>query len=180
MECPKCGRQISAKKEKCMYCGASASGRSPSTINHKVSKNGNMIISDVHDEAETLQDLPDQVRSKIEDALREGKNEVLIKEESPIVHDAEQEVPVVASLERVLTLLSKMKDTLEDGKIDSSAYDRMALDMIRDYISTLPEDLRLNFVVHEITQSELFGYINEDILRDLRAFVLSSKTHDNY
>ena len=37
------------------------------------------------------------------------------------------------------------------------------------------EDMQLNFVVHEITDSELSGLINEDILKGLRAFVLSSK-----
>jgi hypothetical protein len=66
-----------------------------------------------------------------------------------------------------------MKEPLEDGIIEQSTYDHMTLDMMKDYISTLPEDMRLNFVVRDITQSDLCGYINEDILRDLRAFVLS-------
>jgi hypothetical protein len=51
----------------------------------------------------------------------------------------------------------------------------MALDMIKDYVSTLPEEMRLNFAMNELSNSELAGFINADILKDLRAFVLSSK-----
>ena len=176
MECIKCGQPITTERKKCMYCGASAGTRSPSIIDHKVSKDGIMIISGTHCEAETLQDLPERVRSKIENTLRDGKNEVIIKEERTIVHDEEQEVPVAASLKKVVTLLSKMKATLEGGTIGHREYNQMAVNIIKDYVSTLPEDIRLNFVMNDIKTSELSGYINNEALKDLRAFVLASKT----
>ena len=137
-----------------------------------------MIVSNVHYEIDMFQDLPKQVRHKFEDALGEGKEEVIVKEQSTIVQDSlglEKEEIVTASLWTVLTLLSKMKNSLESGKFGNREYNRMTFNIIKDYISTLPEDMQHNFVVHEITDSELSGLINEDILKGLRAFVLSSK-----
>jgi hypothetical protein len=178
MKCLKCGRPIPDKEKKCIYCGASLDGRSPSKINHNADKDGNIIILDVHYETEMFQDLPEQARHMFEDALGEEKETVIAKEESTIVQDSlglEKEENVTASLGAVLTLLSKMKSSLESGNIGNREYNRMTFNIIKDYISTLPDDMQLNFVVHEIRDSELSGFINEGILKDLRAFVLSSK-----
>jgi hypothetical protein len=178
MKCLKCGRPIPDKEKKCIYCGASADNRSPSKINHTADKNGDMIVSNEHYEIDMFQDLPKQVRHKFEDALGEGKEKVIVREQSTIVQDSlglEKEENVTASLGTVLTLLSKMKNSLESGNIGNREYNRMTFNIIKDYISTLPEDMQLNIVVHEITGSELSGFINEGILKDLRTFVLSSK-----
>ena len=126
-----------------------------------------------------FQDLPEQIRHRFEDALGKGKEEVIIKEEITTVHDlsrSEKEDKVTASLETVLTLLSKMKNSLEGGNIGHREYNRMAFNIIKDYMTTLPEDMHLNFVMNEISNSEFSDYINDDTLKDLRAFVLSSKS----
>ena len=46
--------------------------------------------------------------------------------------------------------------------------------MIRDYISTLDDDIKLNFVANKATTSELSDFLNEKILNDLRMFAISS------
>ena len=59
------------------------------------------------------------------------------------------------------------------GQLEPSVYDRMVADIVKDYISTLADDMKLIFVVNEIEGSEFSDYLNEKILKELRAFVLS-------
>lgn len=161
MQCPKCSRQISSKTKRCIYCGASINGQSLSKTDHNVGKDGPMIVSDIHYETDTYQDLPEQVRSRVDDALRKGDEGVIIEEESTIVQvlsGSNKEAPAMTSLEKILKLLSKMKNTLEGGNIGHREYNRMVFDIIKDHISTLPEDMRINFIVNEIGNSELIGF----------------------
>ena len=55
----------------------------------------------------------------------------------------------------------------------------MVADIIKDYISTLADNIKLDFVVNRITDSELSDYLNEKILNELRAFVISTVSDEN-
>lgn len=177
MKCSKCGRQLSAKGHTCPYCGASHNEQSSSNLTHKVNKKGPLIVSDTQVGADKLKDLPEHIQNKINDAFRKGSKDVIINEQRTIVSDhstSEKDVQNPVSLEKVVSLISKMRDSFEEGTIEYSNYQRFVSNTVKDYIASLPEDMRLNFVINDITNSELSGYINDDILKDLRAFVLSS------
>ena len=179
MHCLKCGRKFSDKKKICIYCGASLDGQASPQANYLVTKDSNIFISEEQNNSVKLQNLPKHVRYKVEDDFRNGNDGAIVKEERTIVQphlENTNEQRGAISLEKILTLLSKMKDSFNSGHLENSVYERMVLDIMKDFISTLDDDIKLNFVVNQIMDSELADYLNEEWLNNLRAFVISSLT----
>ena len=124
-----------------------------------------------------LKDLPEHLRHKIEDAIHKGDGQVISKEERTIVHSPPENAPEennILSLEKVLTLLSGMKVSFSSGHMELGVFQRMVVDIIKDYISPLADSIQLEFVVNGILDSELYDYLNDKMLNDLRAYVISS------
>ena len=182
MKCLKCEREFSNKKEICIYCVAPLDGQASSQKNHIVNEVSNIFISDEQNKEVKLKDLPEQFGRHVEDAVSKGNDEVVVKEERTIVQlplaSADEETNAL-SIEKVLIMLSKMADSLNDGYLEHSVYERIATDIIKDYISTFADNIKLDFVVNRITDSELSDYLNEKILNDLRAFVISTVSDKN-
>ena len=179
MQCSKCGRESSDKRKICIYCGAPQAGQASTQNNHIVSKKSDIFISDENNSEVKLKHLPENVRHKIEDAVRNGTGEVVVKDERKIVQSSsisESEKRNALSMEKVITILSKMRDSLNRNLVDNNIYEKMATDIIQNYISSLSDNIRLNFVVNEIMGCELSEYLNDKMLKDLRAFVISSIT----
>ena len=177
MQCLKCGHKFSDQRKICMYCGAQLGDHDSSQIHYNVSEERNVVISDEQNKEVKLKDLPEHLRHKVEDALRKGDDEVIVKEERTTVQQplaSAYEERNALSYEKILTLLSKMRDSLNNGHIEYRVYERMVADFIKDYISTLADNIKLDFVVNKIKDSELSDYLNDEMLNDLRGFVLSS------
>jgi len=179
MKCLKCGREYSNKKEICIYCGAPLDGQASPQTNYIINEASNIFMSDQQNTEVNLKDLPESVRYRVEDDFRNGNDGVIVKEERTIVQphlENTNEQSGALSLENVLTLLSKIRDSFNSGQLENSVYERMVSDIIKDYISTMADEIKLNFVVKEIINSELSDYLNEELLNNLRAFVISSLT----
>jgi len=72
------------------------------------------------------------------------------------------------SLPKTVAILARMKDLLDRGRFDKALYERMALDVIRDYLSTLDDSARLIFVSYEIQDSELFPFLTGGMVAALQ------------
>jgi len=86
MECLKCGHRIPDKDDKCLYCGAWTRGEGPSKAKMEPSqfvtaseKTGNSFPGIQVTKAEMiykkLEDLPESLRSKVEEMLRKGERQ---------------------------------------------------------------------------------------------------------
>jgi|GEM_PF-1550671 len=177
MECPKCKRKLPVKKSTCFYCGASLDG---AYSNHKsridITDKNAVIVDEQHAKVE-LTDLKESDSQKFEDAIREGKDGIIEKSQTQIeeISSVGKEEPQIAlSLEKILTILEKLKDAYNDGQIDYGNYKQTVVEIVKDYISTLDNDVKINFVVNEISASELSKHLDDEMLKDLRAFVITS------
>ncbi len=78
------------------------------------------------------------------------------------------------SLERTAAMLAKMKGLLENGRFDAEVYERMALDSIKDYLSTLDDGAQLIFVSYEIDDSKLAPFLTEDMIEKIKMLVMDT------
>jgi len=161
----------------CLYCGASPGQQPSSKINVVVNQERHITVSDDQHKELKPEDLPENVRQKVEAAIREGRGDVMVNDARTVVQPSLERTSAeecALSFEKVLSLLSKLKESLDCGKLEHGVYERIAAGFIKDYIAALPVETRLNFVVNEIPDSALSDYIDDKMLTDLRAFVLSS------
>jgi len=84
VRCLKCGHEHFVKKSDCIYCGASLEGETSRETSCIADKKSNVFISDKKNKETTFNDLAENVRHKIEDAVRKGKNEVIVKKETSV------------------------------------------------------------------------------------------------
>ena len=85
MRCLKCGHENLGKKRDCIYCGAMLEGETSREISYIVDKKSNVFISDKQNKKVNFNDLPEDVRRKIEDAVQKGKKEVIVKKDSSVI-----------------------------------------------------------------------------------------------
>lgn len=76
------------------------------------------------------------------------------------------------SLERALTLLAGIRDSFNNSQIKSAEYDKLVLDILKDYISPMDDKTKINFAADGIRDSVLHEYINENIHNDLKSYVI--------
>ena len=179
MRCLKCGHEYSGGKKNCIYCGASLEGEASREINYITSQKNNIFISEKQHKEVKFNDLPENIRHKIEDSFRKGKKDVVIKEEravsQPTSATAKQER--AWSFEKVLALLSGIKNSFKKGRMDYDVYERMVSDVMKEYLSTLDDNIKIDFVLNEIKTSEIYDYLDDGIIKDLKTFVLSAVSH---
>ena len=65
MQCRKCGRELSDKRERCAYCGAPIDGQASPETNYPVRGKSSIYISDEQNKEIRLKDLPEQVRHTV-------------------------------------------------------------------------------------------------------------------
>jgi hypothetical protein len=124
-----------------------------------------------------IDDLPEHIRKRLEEAVHQGKDAVISIEDLesvfPRLETAAEQCGDV-TFEQTLTALSGLRDSFNSGRLEYSVYEKMVSNVIKDYISTLDNQIQIQFVFNKIMDSELSDYLNEKLLKDLRNFVLSS------
>jgi hypothetical protein len=78
------------------------------------------------------------------------------------------------SLKKITAVIAKMKSLLDAGRFEQALYERMSLDLIRDYLSTKDAGGKLIFVSYEIQDSELAPYLTQDMIEKLKLHVMDS------
>jgi len=78
------------------------------------------------------------------------------------------------SLKKITAVIAKMKRLLDAGRFEQAIYERMSLDLIRDYLSTKDASGKLIFVSYEIQDSELAPYLTPDMVEKLKVLVMDS------
>ena len=88
MQCPKCGHKLASAQIQCIYCGAAlgkvASVDSPDTLRKRGGVfrdegKGNGLsyhVSEEHKVYDSLEDLPGDLRKKIEEVIKQGRGSV--------------------------------------------------------------------------------------------------------
>jgi hypothetical protein len=164
-----------------MYCGASLDGAAPN-FDTCITADGS-TIGIVGGEQIRIEptDLSGVDRQAISDAMRKGENHTVIDSKTQILqdHPARQETERPSkSFEEVLTLLGKMKIAYDQGQMNYGIYKRFVTDSIMDYVSSLDENIKINFIVNDIKNSDLKDYIDDDLHKELITSVLSSQSAD--
>ncbi len=181
MECPKCKRRIPAKKTNCMYCGASLNGAGPN-FDTRITADGSTIGIVVGEQIRIEpNDLSEVDRQAILDAMQKGENHTVIDSKTHILQDppaGQEEVSPSGSFEEVLILLGKMKSAYDGGQIEYPIYKRFVTDSIMDYTSAMDENIKINFIINEIKNSELNEYLDDDLHKELISSVLASQSTD--
>lgn len=81
------------------------------------------------------------------------------------------------SFNRIVAVIGKMKSLLDAGRFEQAPYERMVLDLVRDYLSTMDDSKKLIFVSYEIEGSELSSFLTPGMLERLRHSVMDSITN---
>jgi hypothetical protein len=87
--------------------------------------------------------------------------------------DAEPEAEGL-SLQKITAVIAKMKSLLDAGRFEQALYERMSIDLLRDYLSTKDDSGKLIFVSYEIQDSELAPYLTQDMVEKLKLYVMDT------
>jgi hypothetical protein len=158
MQCPKCNHPVTDECANCAYCGEPIPGRTP-----------------VLDESEQLT-IEDMVRHTMEeghDRRKEDRRKGERRKDSGDGAESQSEADPL-SLEKTAAMLAKMKDLMENGRFDADVYERMALDAVKDFLSTMADSDQLIFVSYEIIDSKLAPFLNEEMLEKIKTSVMDS------
>ncbi|MBM4309968.1 MAG: zinc ribbon domain-containing protein [Deltaproteobacteria bacterium] len=78
------------------------------------------------------------------------------------------------SLKKITAVIAKMKSLLDAGRFEPALYERMSIDLLRDYLSTKDDSGKLIFVSYEIQDSELAPYLTQDMVEKLKLYVMDA------
>lgn len=139
---------------------------------------GNVFyVQSEKEEIMDLADLPENIRAKVEDAFRRGQKKVIIQNESSVIEnpsDISADNRSGLSIEKTLSILSKIKDSYRQSRIKPAEYENMVLEVIQDYLAPIDDDQKIRFVVNGILDSEFMSFLNDEILNKLRGSVIGS------
>ena len=163
MQCPKCNHPLSDDSASCMYCGRAIRGGAPVSDEAPVS-----------DGAPVPEGVPVPEVAPVFDTSEELSIEDMVKHTMEPVKGKPDEDNAEAdslSLAKTAAMLAKMKGLLDNGRFDVDVYERVALDSLKDYLTTLNEGAQLIFVSYEIDNSKLAPFLNEDMIEKIKMFV---------
>jgi hypothetical protein len=78
------------------------------------------------------------------------------------------------SMEKTVAMLAKMKNLLDSARFDATVYEHMALDAVKDYLSTMTDSAQLIFVSYEIQDSDLGPFLTQEMIDALRMYVMDA------
>lgn len=193
MQCPKCGHSVLGYRERCMYCGtfvtdqiAPVAKKSSNTVNDNVHvKNdgkGSITVSVDKKIYKKLEDIPESLRHKVEEAIKEGGMKHFIEEKTFTKNLPEFESNAIFGtkpLDNTLDALAKINNLLDGGQIKQPIYRKMAIGIIKDFINSFDDDLKLSFVINQIKDSPFASYIDDEIYNELtQYFILKASEKD--
>ena len=177
MNCPKCNRKVPDNRKTCMYCGEYLK-RQLLSKNHSAMSNINGLhVHRERVEKIDLSDLPANIKAEVEDAFRKGKKSVTIHDESRIVKyplDGTADKQIELSIDDALSLLTGIRDSYEQSNINTAEYEQMVLDILQNYLASIDDSDKINFVVNGILDSDLTSFLNDRMLKKLRGFIIES------
>ncbi len=176
MQCPKCNHTISDKSESCLYCGAPMAGNATARQSVVFADKNSLFVQTQETRELKIEDLPENLRGSVEEAIRQGKKEVVVKENTAISHSPENTSPKTDSLpsEKLLPVLTKMKDLLNNGQMQAADYERMTLSIITEHLSNLDDQAKLACIDPGNKDIALHQYVNEAMLKKLKSFVIKA------
>jgi len=177
MQCQKCKHPLSDESVTCIYCGEpkhSGAVVSEKSAELSVEDMGGEAVSDTSAEL-SIEDMGGEAVSdtsaelSIEDMVMHTMEPVKGERKGVCKEDNSAADPL--SLKKTAAMLAKMKGLLDDGRFDIDVYERVALDSIKDYLTTLNEGAQLIFVSYEIGDSKLAPFLTEDMIEKIKIFV---------
>jgi hypothetical protein len=175
MKCPKCNRLNADDKKVCIYCGKSLD----SNIKNNPITDVNKTFAQIKEATNKskIKSIPDTMelstkdissKNSSDDILHDGTKDI----EIPLDDDGWVENQAEMTLERALNILIGIKESFQSTHINSKDYDKLVLEVIKDYIMPMDDKEKINFVANGIAESELNDYINDDIRKELKSFVI--------
>lgn len=177
MNCPKCNRKVSGNRKKCLYCGEPLDQQALSRkIFTKSNTNGFYVQSE---KVEILDStvLPAHIKDKVKDAFRKGQKAVTIKDESRIVNyplDGMVAKRIELSIDDALSLLAGIRDSYEQRKLKTAEYEQLVLNIIQNYLASIDDSEKINFVVNGVLGSDFMSYLSDGMLKRLRGYIIES------
>lgn len=177
MNCPKCNRKVPDNRKTCLYCGESLKQQLLSKSHSAISNINGLYVQSETVEKIDLSDLPANIKTEVEDAFRKGQKSVTIQDESRIVKhplDGTTDRQIELSIDDALSLLTGIRDSYEQSNIKTPEYEQMVLDIIQNYLASVDDSEKINFVVNGILDSDFMSFLNDRMLKKLRGFVIES------
>jgi len=195
MQCPRCGHNVAGNRERCMYCGAFVEDQIPLDAkdssktgkdNVFVEKDGKGSIAvnvNVDQKVyEKLEDIPESLQQKVEEVLREGGTKGFVEEKTVSYTSPESESSPPFSpkpVEKILDTLAQIRHRLNDRQIDYGIYRSMVIGVMKDFIDSFHDDLKLNYVINQIKDSPFAPYIDDEIYNELTKCFISKVSGTN-
>jgi hypothetical protein len=174
MQCPKCNHPINDTSTQCMYCGAPTAGSTllPGSSGASDASGG------VHVRQSgpfKMEDDPARKNLQKENGVCSNGYEIVI-EQTEELSSTQATNPHIDALspEKTAAMLAKMKNLLDSGRFDANVYEHMALDAVKDYLSTMNDSARLIFVSYEIQDSDLGPFLTQAMMETLRMYVMDA------
>jgi hypothetical protein len=178
MKCSKCGQNTADDKKTCIYCGVSIDEQASSQ--KKITKTDDTKAFSYIEETDKidLSDLPDNKKPKIENTSHKKPKKLTTYEETTkrdylLEDDGWVENRTEMTLDNALNLLTGLKDSLKSNQIKIVDYEKLVLDIIEDYTLPMDDKAKINFAANGIMDSELYEYLNDTILKNLRSFIIT-------
>jgi len=178
-----------------MYCGALVADQIPldrkdasetgkdNVFVEKAGKGSRAVTVHVDQRVyEKLEDMPESLRQKAEEALREGGKKVFVEEKTvsyTFPGSKSSQVHGTLSLREVLNILPGIRKRFSNGEIDYGTYRQIAIGIMKDYINSFDDQTKLDYMLREIKDSPVAIYLDEDMYKELQGYVISivSGTH---
>ena len=177
MNCPKCNRKVSGNRKTCLYCGETIDQQPVPKKTFSMSNGNIFYIKSEKTGVIDFADIPENIRTEVENAVREGKNKVTIQDEIRVIEhisNGKSDDRIALSKENTLSLLSGIKDSYEQGQMTIEEYEKMVLEFIKDFLAPIDDSEKIRFVVNGIKSSEFMAYLNDDMLLKLRRYIIDS------
>jgi hypothetical protein len=169
-----------AGKKRCVYCGAAAQMAAGSEMppvpdaQHQPSpQNDDSVYV-------RLDDLPEELRRRVEQALHSKKPEVAVTVEETVSTGPEMAPPdrpaIADGIESVSKTLESMRQSFDADRIDYDEYREMVLRTLKQFLEGMEPKTALGFVLNELKTSTLDRYIDEAIYNTLCAGMLTAAT----
>jgi hypothetical protein len=139
-------------------------------------------INDLHVHSETVEkidlaNLPANVRDEVEDAFRKGQKSVTIQDESKIVKyplDGTADKQIELSIDDALSFLTGIRNSYKQSNMKTAEYEQMVLDILQNYLASIDDSEKINFVVNGILDSDFMSFLNDGMLKKLRGSIIES------